>query len=151
MSSVTLAGIAGLALWLSASATQATAQDRRIGPIHIVKDCAAFFTKATCKIVDSNVAEIPTGSLIYYDQTTGGPPIGGGGMLDSNVVIYVETGDWAVGRCTLDWNTFLGVCDFSDGSGHLAGFTGRVDVAYDPGGDGYLFTWDGTYRFKSDR
>ena len=37
------------------------------------------------------------------------------GMLDSNVVLDAGNGNRAVGRCTLDLVTGLGLCTFSDG------------------------------------
>jgi hypothetical protein len=64
-------------------------------------------------------------------------------MLDSNVVLYVDVGNWAVGRCTLD-ATNLGLCTFSDGVGPLAGFHARVAVAPASGND---YTWKGPYWF----
>ena len=51
----------------------------------------------------------------------------------------------AVGRCTLDLATGLGLCTFSDGTGQLAGFQARVDVTCP--GDGIVCDLDGTYSF----
>ncbi len=55
-------------------------------------------------------------------------------FLDSNVVLDAVTGNRAVGRCTLDFQTFLGLCTFSDGTGKFAGFEARVDVRWLPCG-----------------
>jgi hypothetical protein len=119
--------------------------------VHIVKDCATFSggPGSYCTIVVSNLPQIPVGSQIYYDQPSGGPPIGKYGIPDSNIFIHVAPGEWTVGRCTLDNNTGLGVCTLSDGNGSLAGFTARVNVTYQPGGDGALNAWNGTCSYVS--
>jgi hypothetical protein len=143
---ITLSAIA-----LIMGAMPATAQEREKRPVHIVKDCTTFSGipgSSTCIIVSSNVAELPPGSQIYYDQITAGPSAGPG-YLDSNIFVYVMPGQWAVGRCTVPNDNGPGLCTISDGFGPLAGFTARVVVTYKPGGDGALYTWNGTYRFKS--
>ena len=53
----------------------------------------------------------------------------------------------AVGRCTLDLATLLGLCTFSDGTGRFSGFQARVEVSYL--GTDSDFAWDGTYSFNS--
>ena len=88
------------------------------------------------------------GSQILYDQ----PPYVSGDptdptsplLLDINVVLDACNGNKAVGRCTLDFETFLGLCTFSDGTGTFAGFEARVDVDC----TGSPCTWDGTYGFR---
>src|ERR1051325_5253739 len=141
-------GLMMVAVLLITGTVQGAAQNRQQGPLHIVKDCGIPTTPAnTCQIVSSNLNELPAGSLIFYDQPTGGPPIGNG-ILDSNIFVYVKAGDWAVGRCTLDFNTLLGVCTLSYGSGPLASISARVNVTHQPGGDGAVFAWDGTYTFN---
>ena len=67
-------------------------------------------------------------------------------MLDSNVVLFVGTGDWAVGRCTLNVDGSTGLCTFSDGVGPLAGFTARLDVSPTPQAGDYH--WRGPYSFR---
>lgn len=64
--------------------------------------------------------------------------------LDSNAVLVAGTGDWAVGRCTLDITGNRGLCTFSDGTGQFTGFHARVDVSST---DGLNYSWDGTYSF----
>ena len=54
-------------------------------------------------------------------------------------------GNWAVGRCTVDHSTRVGVCTFSDGIGTLAGFHGRAKVTVDTAAG--RVHWDGTYGF----
>jgi hypothetical protein len=69
-------------------------------------------------------------------------------LLDSNVVLYAGSGNRAVGRCTLDLTTNLGLCTFSDGTGSLAGFQARIDVVC-ASPEGTPCRWDGTYRFAA--
>ena len=95
-----------------------------------------------CTITSSNGARIKVGSRVYYDQALGTPA----GLLDSNVVLDAGNGNRAVGRCTVDLATGLGLCTFSDGIGRLAGFEARVRVS--PPEDGGDWRWDGTYRFS---
>jgi hypothetical protein len=144
-----LAGFTILTFSLSTGTAPARAFEPQKGQLHIEKDCGIKTNPAnTCQIVHSNLDELPAGSLIFYDQPTGGPAIGKG-ILDSNIFIYVKSGDWAVGRCTLDRNTGLGVCTLSYGSGALATISAKANVSYQPGGDGALFNLDGTYTFNS--
>jgi hypothetical protein len=123
----------------------ASASDERNGQLHVTKDCAANtgLPGSHCTIASSNLPEIPAGSNIYYDQALGIPT----GLLDSNVVLDAGHGDRALGRCTLDLATGLGLCTFSDGTGRLAGFTARVNVSFL---GGTLWAWNGTYRFRPE-
>jgi hypothetical protein len=116
----------------------------------ITKNCTQYFAAggaggSFCTITSSNIQEIPAAETtrVYYDQAIGTPA----GFLDSNVLLYVASGDWAVGRCTLDVATGSGLCTFSDGVGPLAGFRARIDVSLIQGAD---FRWDGTYSFRAE-
>ena len=118
----------------------------RKGNLHVTKNCSGWHGNAGefCTIKLSNLPEIED-AQIFYDQAFGVPT----GFLDSNVILYVGTGDWAVGRCTVDAsNNFLGLCTFSDGVGALAGFGARVKVSPANDGDPADFNWDGTYSFS---
>jgi hypothetical protein len=99
-------------------------------------------------ITSSNLPAIQVGSTVYYTQAALDPkaPQATGIGLDSNVVLFVASGDWAVGRCTLG-TAFSGLCTFSDGVGELAGFHAHVAVA--PTG-GVNFSRTGRYSFKGD-
>jgi hypothetical protein len=149
-------GLAVLAYSLGTGAAPAAAFEAPSGQLHIVKDCSGFSGmpgSSYCTIVISNLAQLPVGTRIYYDQITGGPSVPGpsGGYLDSNIFVYFNDNQWAVGRCTVTNNNVLplvGICTLSDGFGVLAGFSARVDVAWLPGGDGMLYTWNGTYSFS---
>lgn len=139
-------GVVALTLSLSAGAASvstSSAPDARNGQLHVTKNCTGTVGNAGefCTITSSTLAAIPVGSKVFYDQAAGIPA----GLLDSNVVLDAGNGDRAVGRCTLDLTTFLGLCTFSDGTGQFAGFQARVDVSYISGDD---FAWDGTYRFS---
>jgi hypothetical protein len=137
----TVTTIAALALVTGAASVSAFSE--RNGDLHVTKECSQNNGKPGdfCTITSSNLAAIPLGTKVYYDQAYGIPA----GFLDSNVLLYVGTGNWAVGRCTLDPGTGHGLCTFSDGTGPLAGFKARVDVS--PTG-GVNYAWDGTYSFS---
>ena len=97
---------------------------------------------AFCTITFSNLAAIPVGSKIFYDQAGDTVP----GVFDSDVVLDAGNGNRAVGRCTLDGATAVGICQFSDGIGELAGFHARVDVK--PTTPDFVnYDWRGTYGF----
>lgn len=132
-----------LALLIYSSAGSVSADDGRNGRVQISKDCTPYSGLAGgyCTIASSNLSEIPPGSNVYYDQAFGVPA----GLLDSNVVLDAGNGNRAVGRCTLDGSTGLGLCTFSDGMGQLAGFTARINVSFL---GGKLWAWEGTYSFN---
>jgi hypothetical protein len=137
---------AALTLSLGTRVRPAFAADGQNGELHIIKNCNNYTGQAGshCTIESSNLSEIPPGTTVFYDQAAGVP----NGMLDSNVVLYVGTGDWAVGRCTLDLNTNLGLCTFSDGVGKLSGFHARLAVAPASGANNY--SWIGPYYFATN-
>ena len=109
----------------------------------MTKECPDYHGAAGefCTITSSNLAEIMVDSKVFYDQAAGIPA----GMLDSNVVLDAGNGDRAVGRCTLDFSTGLGLCTFSDGTGQFTGFHARVEVSHLGGDD---WAWNGTYSFS---
>ena len=115
----------------------------RKGDLHVTKECSQYSGAAGsfCTIKSSNLEEIEIDSIVFYDQAAGIPT----GLLDSNVVLDAGNGDRAVGRCTLDLATGLGLCTFSDGTGGFTGFHARVEVSYL---GGYDWAWDGTYSFS---
>lgn len=109
----------------------------------VTKECGDYdgTAGAFCTITASNLPAIKAGSIVFYGQAQGIPA----GLLDSNVVLDAGEGNRAVGRCTLDLVTGLGLCTFSDGTGEFAGFSARVNVsAMDAQGLNWL--WEGTYR-----
>jgi hypothetical protein len=146
----TLGVAAGLlALVLSFGARTVSADIAREGDLHIEKNCSQYTGAAGsfCTIISSNLTALPVHSRIFYDQPAGIPnPNPPGGMLDSNILIFVGPGNWAIGRCTLDNNTNLGLCSLSDGVGPLAGITMRVTVSSP---DGINYFWNGNYAVRS--
>ena len=134
-----------VALTLSLSTGAASADSERKGQLHVTKECSQYTGAAGsfCTITSSSLPELKVGSKVLYDQAAGIPT----GLLDSNVVLDSGDGDRAVGRCTLDFATGLGLCTFSDGTGRLAGFHARVDVSHLGGRD---WAWDGTYSFRPE-
>jgi hypothetical protein len=128
------------------------------GDLHITKTCppstATNLPGMYCTITSSNVAEIPAGAKVFY--TEGSPtaaPESNDIVFDSNVVLFVGLGDWAVGRCTLDSRQYpgnYGLCAFSNGVGRLAGFTARVNVSpFENTPTNIDYYWNGRYRFSS--
>ena len=142
---VVIAGFVALILALSTGATSISASERnrKHRQLHATKNCKDNTGAAGsfCTITSSSLPEIKVGSKVLYDQAAGIPA----GMLDSNIVLDAGDGNRAVGRCTLDFATHLGLCTVSDGTGDLAGFHARVDVTYLGGRD---WAWDGTYSFR---
>jgi hypothetical protein len=161
-----VAGSVTLTVLLGSRAATVSASSGRNGQLHITKNCSLDNGNAGdyCTITSSNLAEIPsttslpptTASKVFYDQAGGipcpsgvctGPNPTSPGMLDSNVVLYVGPGDWAIGRCTVDVDN-IGVCSFSDGTGELTGFRARVKVTpFSPSPSEVNYHWDGTYSF----
>jgi hypothetical protein len=107
----------------------------------VTKECSQYNGKAGsfCTITSSNLAAIKVGSKVFYDQRDGIVQ----GLLDSNIVLDAGNGDRAMGRCTLDDATNLGLCTFSDGTGQFTGFHARVQVDCRTS-----CRWDGTYKFS---
>ena len=121
----------------------------RSGFLKVDKECSNYegAPGEFCTITSSNISEItPESTRVYYTQPMGVPS----GMLDSNVVLDAGNGNRAVGRCTLDLTTGLGLCTFSDGTGRFAGFQARVDVT-PPRYEGDDWHWRGTYEFSRGR
>jgi hypothetical protein len=140
-----VAGFVTLSLSTGVASVSAS-DDRRQRSLHVTKECSEYTGQAGsfCTFTSSNLAAIKVGSKVYYDQAAGTPT----GLLDSNVVIDAGDGNRAVGRCTLDLSTYLGLCTFSDGTGEFTGFSARVDVSPAGGPD---FIWNGTYSFTPER
>lgn len=134
-----VAGIGMLTIRLTVGAHPVKAAGHN-GEIHTTKECSQDHGLAGdfCTITSSDLPQIPVGSKVYYDQAANVPTA----MLDSNVLLDAGNSNRAVGRCTLDLTTALGLCTFVDGTGDLAGFRARVAVDCTAG-----CRWDGTYRF----
>ena len=142
---VLIAGVAALALSLSTGVMAVSASNAQHGQLHVTKECSQYHGLAGqfCTITSSNLGEIKVGSTVFYDQNAGIPA----GLLDSNVVLDAGNGNRALGRCTLELATGLGLCTFSDGTGQFAGFQARVDVS-PPKSAKDNWHWEGTYDFN---
>jgi hypothetical protein len=162
--SLGLLAMALLAVMILPPMTRVVKADERSGELQITKNCSASTADAGtfCTIKSSNLPEIPSGSRVFYTQALVGcdtgataypctplppTPEGMNIALDSNAVLYVGNGDWAVGRCTLDGTGSSGLCTFSDGIGPLTGFHARVLVSFIGGAN---YDWKGTYSFDRD-
>lgn len=146
----TTAGLTLVALSLLAGGSAVSADNDRSARLRIVKDCDTWSGvpgSTFCHIVRSNVPELPADTKIYYDQISDGPTAGPG-FLDSNVFVYVNDSQWAVGRCTVPNDNGPGLCTLTDGVGSLAGLHARIVVTYKPGGSGFVYAWNGTYKFR---
>ena len=132
--------VAAFALATGVISVSASEPSQRTGSLHVTKECLSYHGNAGdfCSITSSNLAEIKIGSKVFYDQADGIPH----GMLDSNVILDAGSGNRAIGRCTLDDTTNLGLCTFSDGTGQFTGFQARVLVDCTKS-----CRWDGIYRF----
>ena len=136
---VVVVASAALTLALSSVVVSVSASNRT-RTLHVTKECSQYtgLAGSFCTITSSNVRAIVVGTRVFYDQAAGIPA----GMLDSNVVLDAGRGNRAVGRCTLDMATSLGLCTFSDGTGNLTGFRARIDVDCTAG-----CRWNGPYSF----
>jgi hypothetical protein len=134
-------------LSLSTGVASVSASSERNRHLHLTKECSEYtgLAGSFCTFTSSNLAAIKVGSKVFYDQAAGTPT----GLLDSNVVLDAGDGNRAVGRCTLDLSTALGLCTFSDGTGEFTGFHARVDVDCRSGLD--RCRWDGKYSFTPER
>ena len=139
-----VATFAALTPALSIGGASVSASVEPTRELRLTKECSEYFGAAGdwCTVTDSNLRRLPVGSRILYSQALGSPA----GLLDSNAVLDAGDGNRAVGRCTLDLATGLGLCTFSDGTGELAGFQARVDVTCS--GDGLVCDLDGTFSFS---
>jgi hypothetical protein len=129
---------------LTLSPTTAVAgESKRDRQLHLTKECSTYGGAAGdhCTIIASDFNQIAIGSKIFYDQAAGTPS----GLLDSNVLLDAGSGR-AVGRCTLDLGTGLGLCTFSDGTGSFNGFQARLDVTCNPQ---FVCRLDGTFTVDS--
>ena len=160
--SLCLLALAVLAAMIITPTPRVVKADERTGELHVTKNCSAYTNDAGtfCTITASNIPEIQVGSRVFYTQAVVGCDTGGTAYpcpapiptpqgvdiaVDSNAVLYVGSGNWAVGRCTLDGTGNSGLCTFSDGTGPLAGFQARVEVSTT---DGVNYEWNGTYSFN---
>ncbi len=142
---VLVAGFVTLSMSTGVASVSASS-DRRQRSLHLTKECSTYTGQAGefCTFTSSNLKAVKVGSKVFYDQAAGIPA----GLLDSNVVLDAGDGNRAVGRCTLDFSTLLGLCTISDGTGKFTGFQARVVVDCRAGLD--RCRWDGKYSFTRE-
>jgi len=107
--------------------------------ITMVKNCQSW--PPTCVVTSSRPLSFLVGSVItYHTPATLGTPAG------TDVTIGTANGrSSAPGHCRFDWTALpapAGLCTFTSGTGKLAGFNARLDVAWIVG--------RGTYEFDRD-
>ena len=100
-------GLLALITTTLATKSRVVFADERRGHLSVTKDCSNYtgLAGSFCTIESSNIPEITNGATIFYDQplwaaVTPATPEGNNIALDSNVVLWVATGDWAAGRLT---------------------------------------------------
>lgn len=110
------------------------------GDLQVTKDCSEAMGAAgdVCTITASNHEAIQVGSRLVFASASGPD------FLDSDIVLDVSPGNFAMGHCTVDLATGSGVCTLAGGAGDFAGFNARVDVAADAS-DPTVHHWSGTY------
>jgi hypothetical protein len=141
-----LVPVVALTFALSTGAASVSASSQREKPLHVTKECLPDQRVGAwefCTIKSSNLGRIKVDSRVYYVD----PPNLAVGLQDSAVVLDAGDGNRALGRCTVDFATGLGLCTFSDGTGRFAGFRARVQVT-PPANDQDFWHWDGTYSFR---
>jgi hypothetical protein len=117
-----------------------TGSSSRSKPLHVTKECSQYtgLADSFCTITSSNVAAIPFGSRVVYLQGAGPA------SLDSDIVVVVGLGNYALGHVTLDFATGTGEVTISGGTRQFTSFHARVAVSALGGPN---WAWDGTYRF----
>jgi len=108
-----------------------------------VKECSTYTGAAGsfCTITVSNLAQIEVGSKVVYASAAGAA------SLDSEVVLDLPGpgNNAASGHCHLQFETGLGLCTFSGGTGKFTWFEATADVSCPKGATSCAV--DGTYRF----
>jgi hypothetical protein len=109
-------------------------------PLHVTKECSQYtgLADSFCTITSSNFAAIPAGSRVVYLQGAGPA------SLDSDIVLMVGPGNYALGHVTLDFATGTGEVTISGGTRQFTAFRAEVAVSYLGGPN---WAWDGTYHF----
>ena len=122
----------------SSAATSASAPRR--GALHVTKECSEYtgLADSYCTITSSNLKAIKVGSRVVYLQGAGPT------SLDSDIVLVVGPGNYALGHVTLDFTTGTGEVTIWGGVGHFEDFQAKAAVSALGGPD---WAWDGKYRF----
>ncbi len=140
------AALAAVALaCLSAPAFADTPAMPATKELHILKECSGYGEPAPtfCQVTQSNVAEIPKGTKIWY----WGPDLGINDpvMFATNATIDAGQNNLATGFCMGDQRDMdhqKGMCAYTAGTGTLAGFHALITVTAAATGDVH---WDGIW------
>jgi hypothetical protein len=135
---VTLVAAAGISI----AVATASPSSSRGGDLHLKKECGETTGIAYCTITASNLKLIKVGSRVVYLQDPGAT------SLDSDIVLVVGPGSYALGHVVLDFATGQGVVSLSGGAGPFTSFHAKVRVTPPGYGDnGADWAWDGWYSF----
>jgi hypothetical protein len=141
----TILSLTGLALARapSVSASPVSASSARSGDLHVTKECSQFtgLADSFCTITSSNLPAITVGSRIVYLQAASATAV------DSDVILVVGPGDFALGHVVLNRLTHRGVITFSGGIGKFTWFHARIVVTRDLS-VAFGWFWNGDYRFS---
>ena len=115
----------------------------RSGALHVKKECSqdTGLPGAFCTITSSNIKEIEVGARIIYLQAPDAT------FQDSDIILEPPGpgNNRAFGHCFVDFETLLGRCTLSGGTGKFKWVVASADVS--PLG-GFDWAWAGTYRFS---
>jgi hypothetical protein len=132
---VTLVTAAGISVAI------ATASSSHAGELHLKKECSeyTFLADSFCTITASNLDLIKVGSRVVYLQAPGTT------SLDSDIVLVVGPGSYALGHVTLDLATGQGLVSLRGGAGPFKSFHAKAHVSPPGGINGADWAWDGKY------
>ena len=135
-----LALVVALVTAAGISVAVATASSPHGGDLHLKKECSEYtgLADSFCTITASNVKAIKVGSRVVYLQGAGQS------SLDSDIVLVVGPGSYALGHVTLDLSTGLGKVTLSGGAGPFTSFHAEVRVTPPGGANGSDWAWDGS-------
>ena len=140
----TIVSLTALAFAPSVLASSGSASSERSGHLKVTKECSQYtgLADSFCTIVFSNLSAITRGSRVVYLQAPGA-------ALDSDVVLVVGPGNFAIGHVHLPFPVGPGLVTFSGGIGKFANFHARVVVTPDSSiAKGWF--WNGTYSIGED-
>ena len=122
---VVTAAVTGAIVAFAATVPPAAAQDSK--KLTVTKTCGHSVVEgelAYCLITASNFSKLVNAKIRYF-----GPLPGPGHLFLDSPVVIEGTGGTAFGHCLLRVvPDALGACEFTGGSGSLAGFKGDVTV-----------------------
>jgi hypothetical protein len=139
MLAVTLVAAAGISVAIATASPSAS----RGGDLHLKKECSEYtgLADSFCTITGSNLKLIKAGSRVVYLQAAGTT------SLDSDIVLVVGPGNYALGHVRLDLATGQGVVSLSGGTGPFTSFHAKARVSPPGGVNGADWAWDGWYSF----